>query len=236
MPKKSKLNEFMLVIENNLKYPAPDIQQVQIDSLTVFRDLYHEFYVTNMLYPIIIEHDWSSLVDNLKTKDMPLVHLPFNVNVFEAVIDDEHHLALLSDYASFVAKTVPGRGPGYHVTHYDTPGQLIWSHKKFERMILGASIMIDASVGELVKHTATKSPFKKHKKPYAPPSFYSINLGKPKKNYENKGPSKPTGIKQRAHFRKSHMRKLPGQDKKIRIPWYLAGDPDLGWVDKEFRI
>lgn len=39
----------------------------------------------------------------------------------------------------------------------------------------------------------------------------------------------------RMHFRRGHWRRVEGES-KTWVRWCLVGDPDLGWVDKEYRI
>ncbi len=47
-------------------------------------------------------------------------------------------------------------------------------------------------------------------------------------------PGEP-GTKKRLHFRRGHWRHL-GEDRKTWIRWCLVGDPELGFLDKEYRL
>lgn len=42
------------------------------------------------------------------------------------------------------------------------------------------------------------------------------------------------GTKRRLHFVRGHWRHYPNH--KTRIKWHLRGDPDLGFIDKEYRL
>lgn len=48
------------------------------------------------------------------------------------------------------------------------------------------------------------------------------------------GFEKTPGRRKRLHFRRGHWRHYPTH--KVRINWMLVGDPDLGFVDKEYRL
>lgn len=43
-----------------------------------------------------------------------------------------------------------------------------------------------------------------------------------------------TGIRRRLHFRRGHWRHY--EQHKTWIRWTLVGSPDLGWIDKEYRL
>lgn len=47
-------------------------------------------------------------------------------------------------------------------------------------------------------------------------------------------PSEPTGVRRRLHFCRGHWRHY--EARRVWIRWCLKGDPDLGFVDKEYRL
>ncbi len=40
----------------------------------------------------------------------------------------------------------------------------------------------------------------------------------------------------RAHFRRGHWRKLNGRDECVWVRWCIAGDPELGFINKMYRL
>lgn len=47
-------------------------------------------------------------------------------------------------------------------------------------------------------------------------------------------PDRPKRRSPRLHYRRGHWRYYPNH--KVRIHWQLVGDPDLGYIDKEYRL
>lgn len=117
----------------------------------------------------------------------------------------------------------------------------------------------EVAVAELEKAPAKLNAqrVKKGKTPLK--DFHVIRLAS-RHRREARVPGPPTGRRQRMHFRRGHWRhydmtdaicehhwgRNDGPDKRshcahcagwrIRIPWHMAGDPDLGFIDKHYKL
>lgn len=119
------------------------------------------------------------------------------------------------------------------------------------RQIRAVCIMLDAGVADAEREEPSIAINKKRAmngktllKPY-----HVVRLGKRHRRYE-RGDSVPTGRHNRLHVRRGHWRHYKdggsGRDQytdaegtlrsKTWINWMLVGQPDLGFVDKEYRL
>lgn len=114
-------------------------------------------------------------------------------------------------------------------------------------------VMLDAKIAE---HTTVKQPAalntKRVKSGRVPLFDYRV-VDLAKKYHVHDGPKNTTGVRQRCHLRRGHWvhaeqrprvdihrpdQRWQQHDGKWRtwVNWYLAGDPDLGFVEKEYKL
>lgn len=99
--------------------------------------------------------------------------------------------------------------------------------------------MLDAEVAET---EATRAPYnrneppRKDRPPLPPISHHVVSLAKRHRLTPAPGPAlgEPHRRPPRLHFRRGHWRHY--QSHKTWINWQLVGDPDLGFVDKDYRL
>jgi len=76
---------------------------------------------------------------------------------------------------------------------------------------------------------------RKRERNHKPPllAYHVVDLDR--KNSGAGGPTAEAAARAiRLHFRRGHWRHL--DTGKVWVNWCLVGNPDLGWVDKEYRI
>ena len=99
------------------------------------------------------------------------------------------------------------------------------------------AIALDA---EVAKSTVIREPHRSNQ-PYRTPvrqpmySYHVVSLAR-RTRVEAAAidPSLPPRARKRLHFRRGHYRHF--QNSKTWVRWCLVGDPDLGFVDKEYRL
>lgn len=66
-------------------------------------------------------------------------------------------------------------------------------------------------------------------------SYHVISLAH-RRRYDRRprGFDEPPGTRKRLHFRRAHERHY--QTYKVDIDWMLVGDPELGWIDKHYKL
>lgn len=108
-----------------------------------------------------------------------------------------------------------------------------------DRQIRAVGVALDAQVA--VK-TAVRMPYKSNQPPKGPAkpkpfySYHTVSLARRAARLEARDDDGllVQGPKRRLHFRRGHWRHFDGW--KTWVNWCLVGDPDLGFVDKHYRL
>lgn len=108
-----------------------------------------------------------------------------------------------------------------------------------DRQVRAVGVALDAQVAV---RTAVRMPYKSNQPPKGPAkpkpfySYHTVSLarrGARLEAREDDGLQVP-GPKRRLHFRRAHWRHFDGW--KTKVNWTLVGDPDLGFVDKHYKL
>lgn len=190
--------------------------------------------------------------------------LPFDAQVYEFAISGAAVLALTYTTEAATTLSLAIRSPKMQSWTLDQAGAMMtasgWSYldhhdlieqgepiinAAFDRLydfiyqqIKAVAIMLEARVAE---REVTRAPYKTNKpprdaKPLPKLSHHVIRLSRdprpaPLPAADRQQPG--TGTRKRLHFRRGHWRHYSNH--KTWIKWTLVGDPDLGFVDKEYR-
>jgi hypothetical protein len=103
--------------------------------------------------------------------------------------------------------------------------------------IRAISIALDAEVAQAnvvrAPHRSNQPP--RLRKPLPDYSYHVLSLARRSKAERAEvDPNAPAGTRKRLHFRRGHWRHY--QESKTWINWCLVGDPDLGFVDKHYKL
>lgn len=205
----------------------------------------------------ILEHDWLSVLGRSDEFRGGSFRLPYDVTIFEFVIAARPIIALAVNYSEAVeqeqsenevllqlaVRALPGwvfDGTIYsHVTgqwqptrsrrtsYLDRVASLLGDHIKAGCIALDAGvatqtpIRLDA-VGRDLQEVQPRGN-----------ATYTIALSKSARAPVIGGGDSAKGAK-RLHFRRGHWRHLPKF--KTWIRWCLVGDPDLGFIEKRYRL
>lgn len=190
---------------------------------------------------LLIEHDWAGAFENAEMSNAA-VKLPYEVCAFEFKISGRAVIALATQFETDIAFSPAIEcSEGWLVTGFVTAirgltkGSDGW-HNLFNILgsqIRAACIALDAEVAtsEVVREPYTSAHGKNAHQPLKP--YHVVSLA-------NRGPRPllalgvETGRRVRLHFRRGHWRHL--DDHRTWIRWMLCGNPDLGFVDKHYKL
>lgn len=212
----------------------------------------------------VVKHDWASLLGDSASDDVrdDDLQLPADSSSFEFRISDKNVIVIATNITgttTFCPIVEALNGVWFtYVCETKLPA--------FEFAIEQARaccVMLDAQVAT---HEVTRAPPAlnvKRAKQGKPPlrDFYTIDLSRRKRAAPPPGGYAESGKHKRLHFCRSHWRHFntesmhPGRPslqamcpepkcragvneacRQVRIPWCLKGDPDLGFVNKHYRL
>lgn len=214
-------------------------------------DLDHSLFFATEPHVIVLEHDWAAAFSGAGDFDAGEFKLPFPACCFEFVFGGKRVLALMIeggsadiDMRAFV-QTKHGFVSGWHYRYnngeWGCPGGAVsetneWLAVEICRQVRAASIAMEA---EAVEASPVEAPAKlnaaRAKRGEVPLNGYSVIriAAHRRARYE----AEPTGgeaRRVRCHFRRGHWRHYANH--KTWVKWMLVGNPNLGFVNKHYRL
>lgn len=181
----------------------------------------------------VVRHDWAAAIGlNFDPKDP--FRLPAPICAFEFRINDTTVVMTMRERPDRVETTLVFEGVGGLWLAYKV-GVTNAMENYLEAQIRAICIALEAQVAT---HDVVRAPSKlnekraKNGKP-ALRDFHIVDLSK-RTRAASRPEAGPTGRRVRLHFRRGHWRHF--DDHKTWIEWMLVGDPDLGFIDKNYRI
>jgi hypothetical protein len=181
----------------------------------------------------VVQHDWAAAfkhaTDYLDADDF---RLPFPSCCFEFRISGYNVFVMANErdektsFVSFV-----GLGEWWVLPTAEQGSQsLLWAQEQIKAICvaLEANVAISETVGAPTR--LNRKRVERGREPLRP--YHVVNLAR--RHVIERGESTGTGTHKRLHFRRGHWRHY--ENKTIWIKWTLVGDPDLGWVEKEYRL
>lgn len=192
---------------------------------------------------LLIEHDWAGALQSADVENA-VVKLPYEVCAFEFRFSGRAVIALATQLETdIVFSPAIECGDRWLLTGGVTPTRGIidsgdgwsWLFDTLGAQVRAACIALDAEVAksEAVREPYTGSPGKNS---YHPPKAYHVVSLAHRRARPLAAPGTETeiGRRVRLHFRRGHWRHFV--DHKTWIRWMLVGDPDLGFVDKHYKL
>lgn len=187
--------------------------------------LVHDYLDTAQTF--VVQHDWAAAFKNAQDFDGE-VSLPYEKCAFEFRMNGYRLIAFVHDFEKAIFAM---EADGCWVV------TAIEDNAAWVGFILGQiraiCIALDAEVAESevirAPHRLNMQREKKGKTP-----LYDYRIVSLTKRHRIKGLGEPTGAKKRLHFRRGHWRHF--ETHKTWIKWMLVGSPDLGFIDKEYRL
>lgn len=200
----------------------------------------------------LIQHDWAAAFAGATDYAEGEFRLPFEVCAFEFRIGGRRLVALAIDVGSQVRVTtvvetklgwlVPDLSFDIENGQWNVPkdGNHYMAKEGYfnfasfvASQIRAACIAMEANVAESEIVQAPEKLNRARAKAGKPPlsDHHIIYLTR---QYKGDARGDGTGTKRRLHFRRGHWRHY--EDHRTWIRWTLVGDPDLGFVEKEYRL
>lgn len=212
----------------------------------------------NLVETFVVRHNWLlAFGDSLGEVQQTEIKLPYPITAFEFRVCSRTLIVVVFEQAESESKSwyyFAEAKNGFWVALEDKLGTypvMRWAKKQVEAIC----VMLDSQVAEF---STTKQPTKLQEKRQRDGKlplydYHIVDLSRQHKN--SKVDSTPTGRKVRCHWRRGHWLhadKQPfvdlhridynkrweqhGDRWRTWIKWMLVGDPDLGFVDKEYRL
>jgi hypothetical protein len=243
--------------EGELKIERPDgvsfrrLRKAVAEGRTIYLDRdvgaetpAHDFEKEVFRYAeiMMIEHDWAGAFQNADLAGAT-VKLPYDVCAFEFKFSGRVVVALATQLETDIAFSPAIECEGaWMLAGFVTPASGMGNSENNSWIklfnILGAQIRaaciaLDAEVAksEVVREPYTGS---HGKNSYHPPKAYHVVSLAHRRARPLAAPGTETGRRIRLHFRRGHWRHF--EQHKTWIKWMLVGDPDLGFVDKHYKL
>lgn len=193
---------------------------------------------------LTVEHDWARAFSSAELKNEN-VRLPYDVCAFEFRFSGRPVIVLATQFESEVVFTpamlgletwcipdyvVPISGYSFDYAH----DGMLTLFEAISAQIIAICVALDAQVA---RSTLVREPYTAENRGsnafHATRPYHTISLAnRPLRPLEAAGGH--SGRRVRLHFRRGHWRHF--DDHKTWINWMLVGDPDLGFVEKHYRL
>lgn len=226
----------------------PDIERMRgmVDALRTLTDGAESF---------VIAHDWGGVLADAEDADGGELALPYEKVAFEFVLSGRRVICLVSEAGGLIiAQTDSDHWFLFSLFAFDgvsfTPSAQTGGTDPDEdagitatidfilRNVRAVLIMLDAQVAETevvrAPHKLNRARERRGKLPIS--DYHVVTLKRAGRPRPLAAPFDPdrTITRKRLHFRRSHWRYY--ENHKTRIQWMLVGNPDLGFIDKEYRL
>lgn len=179
----------------------------------------------------LVEHDWARLLKNSEETEGEVL-LPFDYCAFEVNISGLHAIACVDQADNMIPHIFYHTPHGWIFSPGIVNGEPSW--RDGAALIRATCIMLDSEVAEVetirapeklnaARQKASKTPLRDH---------HIVKLDRRRRATPAPGDGEEK-TRKRLHFRRGHWRHYATFKSWVR--WTLVGDPDLGFVDKEYR-
>ncbi len=198
-------------------------------------------------HSFVIQHDWASAFANAEEyQDSLSFRLPFEICAFEFKVSGRAVIIIATEVDSVVFLQLAAETNGFwfsfeRAVRFDESsegkiGEPLSSLMCFLRsQIKAVSVALDAGVAEVdvirAAHKLNRAREKSGRPPIADYNVISLAYRERVKPLPDR---QKTGAHHRLHFRRGHWRHF--ETFKTWVRWTLVGDPNLGFVDKEYRL
>lgn len=186
--------------------------------------------------PFVVQHDWAAAFKNAGEYAGGDFNLPFGQCAFE--------LRISGKSVTVMAQQNEGCEPAYR--YYAECGEAWISDEKdahtFPPFMLALDVVkaicvaLDAEVATHQVVRASEKANRRREREGKVPffSYHVVTLAHRSRVANPLGAGGGTATKKRLHFRRGHWRHY--SDFKTWVRWTLVGNPDLGFIDKEYRL
>lgn len=191
--------------------------------------------LTAPLGTFLIQHDWASAIGAQALEVGNDFRIPYDVSSFEMKINSRSFIAIVCQREDYPIVTLPFVSIGGVWVSFG--GMDSSSFPVLQRawdQVRACCVALDA---EVASHTLVRAPLKinmkreRHGKPKVMDS-HVIDLAK--RHRSERLDSSGNGNRKRLHFRRGHWRHF--ETHKTWINWMLVGNPELGFIDHDYKL
>lgn len=197
---------------------------------------------------LLIQHDWAELLDKSKISgtEADEVHLPYPVTVFEFAFQGGVRFVsvmteMANGHAGYVEFVKVKSGwlkislPVDPTPKNELDIKVLALFELIRRNIRAICIMLEAEVAE---STPSREEYKRNReRPESAPlpqySYHVVSLAQRTRCAPSGFPTEDRR-RPRLHFRRGHWRHYSSH--RTWIKWQLVGNPELGFIEKEYRL
>ncbi|MBK6942500.1 MAG: hypothetical protein IPH13_20180 [Planctomycetes bacterium] len=191
----------------------------------------------------VLQHDWSAALGSAIDAPTESIALPAPSCLFEFQVNGR--------WVLLHATQSEGENPKYAIFLHHEGVWFDWGKLDIEqlrsggdrslglavwRQVVAVCIVLDSEIAERVVVRADTALQKARARAGRPPirPYYVVDLSRRRRTTNENARTQSTDRHVRLHFRRGHWRHYDGF--KTWIRWTLVGDPDLGFVDKHYRL
>ncbi|MBS0369050.1 MAG: hypothetical protein JSS57_07615 [Proteobacteria bacterium] len=186
----------------------------------------------------VIEHDWASAFRGAQDFDGGETRLPGEFCVFEMVIDGKHVLSFAAQAAWPLLQHAVRTSNGYWTIFSpmaDANCEAVLNAAAAQVRAVVIALEAEVATADIVRapHKLNRARAARGKLPLF--DYHVVSLARRSRSPAlERDPNAEPGTRRRLHFRRGHWRHY--ENHKTWIKWMLVGDPDLGFVDKHYRV
>lgn len=201
----------------------------------------------------VVQHDWAAAFKGAQDFETGDFALPFQKCLFEFKVSGRRVCAYVGDKEKngrkviqvFVKTEKCWATPisdftlvdGLWKPSFDDPTTSFAALPPFVAAHIRAiCISLEAEIArtELVERSEKLNRSRARRGKWPLPHYHVIHLRK-QQDRQRSEPGEEMGILKRLHFRRGHWRHL-APERKVWVKWCLAGNPELGFIDKQYRL
>lgn len=193
-----------------------------------------EKFPWNEIQPFVVQHDWAGAFKNAGDYAEGGYNLPYEMCAFEFRVSGAS-ITVLADQleGEQIEFTYYAKFNGIWISPDEETAPRLLAYVR--EQIKAICVALDAEVAEHhVQRSNDKVNARRKSEGKVPFYSYRIVSLSSRKRVTNANEIPVIGKRKRIHFRRGHWRHY--EKFKTWVRWCLVGDPELGFIDKEYRL
>ena len=236
----TKLHHLREAVKPENEMAKPDMLEAAGQLAQLFGTMIHDRVEGLHLHSFVIQHDWASAFEHAEefSADAP-IKLPYPLCAFEFRISG-HHVVLLAneirDDQYRLMGALETRVGWIFLNLYAAPHLADKLRPLLESQVRAICVALEAQVAatELIRAPYKLNRAREKRGHLQIPDYHVVTLARRNRPVRLPESAEEPSRRVRFHFRRGHWRHF--EDHKTWIKWTLVGDPDLGFIDKHYRL
>jgi hypothetical protein len=237
----TKLHHLRAAVRPDNVMARPENYETTAQLEKIFGTILHDRVNGIKLHSFVVEHDWARAFENAEdfTDDAP-IRLPFPACLFEFAISGRRVAVMAHEFRddqyrlmASVETPVGWAFLNLYASPYIAPIRTL-----VQRQIRAICVALEAEIAETevvrAPHKLNRAREKRGRQPIN--DYHVVRLARRSRvaPLPSSGSTEEPARRVRLHFRRGHWRHF--ETHKTWIKWTLVGDPDLGFIEKHYRL